>query len=228
MSKRKVSVEDKIYAVNLYLDGKESQRRIASMFDVSIASVQQWIRNYQSMGAEAFIVKGNKKYSKELKQQAVSDYLAGLGSQDDICKKYGIRSKGKLQIWIKKYNGHEELKSSGTGGHIIMTKGRKTTFEERVDIVQYCIAHDRNYAATAEKYQVSYQQARSYTVKYEAGGVESYKQRKNCQHVVPTGRKKFYFFNCLLDGEQFKAISDNSFLHTFAYSFFYSCHLVMQ
>ena len=35
MSKRKVSVEDKIYAVNLYLDGKESQRRIADMFDVS-------------------------------------------------------------------------------------------------------------------------------------------------------------------------------------------------
>ena len=69
MSKRKVSVEDKIYAVNLYLDGKESQRRIADMFDVSFASVQQWIRNYESMGANAFTLKGNKKYSKELKQQ---------------------------------------------------------------------------------------------------------------------------------------------------------------
>ena len=66
MSKRKVSVEDKIYAVNLYLDGKESQRRIADMFDVSFASVQQWIRNYESMGADAFTLKGNKKYSKEL------------------------------------------------------------------------------------------------------------------------------------------------------------------
>ena len=40
MSKRKVSVEDKIYAVNLYLDEKESQHRIASMFDVSLSSVQ--------------------------------------------------------------------------------------------------------------------------------------------------------------------------------------------
>ena len=26
-----------------------------------------------------------------------------------------------------------------------MTKGKKTTFEERAEIVQYCIAHDRNY-----------------------------------------------------------------------------------
>ena len=58
MSKRKVSVEDKTYAVNLYLDGKESQRRIADMFDVSLASVQQWIRNYESMGANAFTLKG--------------------------------------------------------------------------------------------------------------------------------------------------------------------------
>ena len=93
-------------------------------------------------------------------------------------KKYGIRSKAKLQIWIKKYNGHEELKSSGTGESTIMTKGRKTTFEERVEIVQYCIAHDRNYTQAAEQYQVSYQQARSYTVKYEAGGVEALRDNR--------------------------------------------------
>ena len=173
-----VSVEDKLYAVNLYLDGKASQRRIAAMFDVGLSSVQQWIRNYESMGADAFTLKGNKKYSKELKQQAVSDYLAGRGSLNDICKKYKIRAISKLESWIKKYNSHEELKSSGTGGNIIMTKGRKTTFEERVEIVQYCIAHDRNYAETAIKYQVSYQQARSYTIKYESGGVEALKDNR--------------------------------------------------
>ena len=110
MSKRKVSVEDKIYAVNLYLDGKESQRRIADMFDVSLASVQQWIRNYESMGANTFTLKGNKKYSKELKQQAVLDYLAGYCSQNDICKKMPtasqlprpsiLRDKGLLSLLL--------------------------------------------------------------------------------------------------------------------------------
>lgn len=59
-----------------------------------------------------------------------------------------------------------------------MTKGRKTTFEERVEIVQYCIAHDRNYAQTAEQYQVSYQQARNYIVEYEAGGVEALRDNR--------------------------------------------------
>lgn len=178
MPKRKISVENKIVAVNLYLDGKESQRQLATIYDVKLSSVQQWIRNYESMGAEAFTRKGNKKYSKELKTQAVQDYLAGCGSLDDICKKYGIRSRSKLQNWIKRYNSHEELKSSGTGGSIIMTKGRKTTFDERVEIVQYCIAHDYNYAETSEKYQISYQQARSYTVKYGSGGVEALRDKR--------------------------------------------------
>ena len=173
MPKREISAEDKIYAVKLYLDGKKSQCQIASMFGIALASVQQWIRNYESMGTDAFTFSKNKGYPKELKQQAVLDYLEGHGSQDDICKKYGIRSKSKLQIWIKKYNGHEELKASGAGGSSLMTKGRKTTFEERIEIVQYCIAHNHNYVEASEKYQVSYQQARNYTVKYEAGGVDA-------------------------------------------------------
>lgn len=31
-----------------------------------------------------------------------------------------------------------------------MTQGRKTTFDARVEIVQYCIAHDHNYAETTK------------------------------------------------------------------------------
>ena len=214
MSKMKVSVEDKVYAVNLYLDGKESQTRVASMFDVSLASVQQWIRNYQSMGMDAFTLKGNKKYSKELKEQAVLDYLAGYGSQDDICKKYGIRSKAKLQDWIKKYNGHEELKSSGTGGTLIMTKGRKTTFDERIEIIQYCIAHDHNYAETAEKYQVSYQQARSYTIKYESNGVESLRDNRGKRKSPDTMSEleKLRAENKILRAEKERAEMEVAFL----------------
>ena len=96
----------------------------------------------------------------------------------DICKKYKIHSTTQLRRWIKKYNGHEELKVSGTGGLTIMTKGRKTSFEERIEIVEYCIAHDHNYTATAEKYEISYQQARNYTVKYEDGGVDALQDRR--------------------------------------------------
>ena len=54
-----------------------------------------------------------------------------------------------------------------------MTEGRKTTFKERVEIASYCISHNHNYAETSEKFRVSYQQARNYTVKYENGGINA-------------------------------------------------------
>ena len=178
MRREKFKVEEKVAAVQEYLDGRASQSAIADRLGVRSASFQMWIKNYQSMGAAAFNQQGNKHYSRELKEQAVSDYLAGKGSLQDICKKYKISSTAPLRKRIKKYNGHEELKASGTGGAVIMTKGRKTTFDERVEIVQYCIAHNHNYAETAEKFKVSYQQARSYTLKYEAGGVDALQDRR--------------------------------------------------
>ena len=174
----KISDEEKIYYCKQYLEGKLSQGQIARSLQVNKISVQRWIMKYESMGADAFTNFKHKRYSSELKEQAVQEYLAGNGSLMGLCKKYGIHSPTQLSRWILKYNGHEELKSSGTGGKLIMTKGRKTTFDERIEIVQYCIAHDHNYAETAEKYQVSYQQARNYTVKYESEGVEALRDNR--------------------------------------------------
>lgn len=59
-----------------------------------------------------------------------------------------------------------------------MTNSRKTTFDERVEIVKYCIEHQYNYTETAQKYQVSYQQVYSWTSKYESRGVEVLKDRR--------------------------------------------------
>lgn len=59
-----------------------------------------------------------------------------------------------------------------------MIKRRKTSSDERIEIVEYCIAHNHNYFETAKKYQVFYQQARNYTVKYKSGGVETLKANR--------------------------------------------------
>lgn len=178
MSKSKINPNIKIAAVQRILAGDESLRNAARRLGVNLASIQQWISIYNSDGIDGFRFTGNKRYSKELKEQAVLDYLAGKGSLQSICQCYGIKAKSKLQEWIKKYNGHDELISRGTGGSQIMTQGRKTTFDERIEIVQYCIAHDHNYAETSEKFQISYQQARSYTVKFESGGIEALRDRR--------------------------------------------------
>lgn len=85
----------------------------------------------------------NKSYPAELKYQAVADYLSGVGSLRAICKKYKIGNKKRLQDWIKLYNSHKELKCH-TGGSR-MTKGRDTTYEERIAPVHECIENGYNY-----------------------------------------------------------------------------------
>lgn len=177
----KYSAEEKINAVKEYLDGKESMSSIARRLDIAFQSFKQWVKNYEAMGTDAFSTCQNRHYSKTEKERAVASYLEGEGSLMNICKKYKIHSTAQLRRWIKKYNGHEELKASGTGGTVIMTKGRKTTFDERVEIAAYCIAHDRNYAKTAGKFTVSYQQARNYTVKYEKGGIDALQDNRGKQ-----------------------------------------------
>ena len=203
-----------INAVQEYLEGQTSQQAIAERLGITRSSFQAWIRKYQSMGANAFTQNGNRCYSKDLKEQAVTDYLAGRGSPQDICKNYKIMSVTQLKSWIMKYNGHEELKASGTGGTGIMTKGRKTAFDERVEIVQYCIAHDHNYAETAAKYSISYQQARNYTIKYETGGVEALRDRRG--RVKPMGElselEKLRAENKILRAEKKRAEMEVSFL----------------
>jgi len=121
----------------------------------------------------------NKKYSVELKMQAVQSYQAGEGSLREICRKYGISDKHVLQDWIKWYNGHRELKErSSAKGEIYMTKGRTTTQEERAEIVAFCIKHNKDYGLTVEMYNVSYQQVYAWVRKYEEGGVDKLKDNR--------------------------------------------------
>lgn len=178
MRKEKFSAAEKISIVKEILAGKTSYNGAAKRLGVDFSTVRTWVSKYTSIGIESFNEPStNRHYSREVKEKAVHDYLRGEGSYRELCEKYQIKSTAQLKKWVKMYNSHGEIRSSGTGGNI-MTKGRNTTFDERVEIVEYCIAHNRNYAETAEKYKISYQQARSYTVKYDNGGVEALQDRR--------------------------------------------------
>ena len=121
----------------------------------------------------------NKKYSTELKLQAVQDYLSGKGSLEKIGKKYKLVHYSSLQQWIKWYNGHKRIKEqSSAKGEIYMTKGRKTTQEERTKIVAFCIEHGKDYGLTVETYKVSYQQIYAWVKKYEEKGVNGLTDRR--------------------------------------------------
>ena len=59
-----------------------------------------------------------------------------------------------------------------------MSKARKTTQEERIQIAIECIATGRNYSDIAAKYQVSYQQVRIWTQRFEELGESGLEDRR--------------------------------------------------
>ena len=171
----KLSYEERISAVKEYREGKGSYRAIAEKYGIAEMTLMDMVAMYEFQG----LSKERKKYSKELKVQAVTDYLSGKESQIEICKKYQIKGRQQLRTWIKWYNGQKEFKErSSVKGEIYMTKGRKTTQEERVEIVAFCIEHGKDYGLTIETYNVSYQQIYSWVKKYEEKGVEGLTDRR--------------------------------------------------
>ena len=171
----KFSKEEKMNAVKRRPEGKESYASIAGSIGAGETTIQTWVLNYEAMGEDAFIRSSNRHYTLEEKNEAVRFYLEGKGSLSATCKKFKIPSAGTLRRWIKVYNDCE-LKASPAGGKkTVMIKGRKTTLEERIAIVENHIKSGSTYDETAQKYNVSYQQIYQWHHKYMDKGVDGLK-----------------------------------------------------
>lgn len=187
---QKLSPDKKIELVRRCLKSELGIKAAAAEVGVANITVQRWIAQYEIEGASAFLPrKHNRVYDPEVKQQAVQDYLAGKGSQLTICKKYKIHKPSLLESWIKVYNAHGDFNSTKhSGGGSYMAHRRNTTQEERIQIVNDCINSDKNYGATAKKYNVSYQQVRSWVLRFEELGKAGLEDRRGRRKKDQTPR----------------------------------------
>ena len=177
MSKNKYKPEDKIRIAKACIAGEMGACEAGTQIGADESQVRDWIRQYESEGTEAFLPwKENRRYDPEVKEAAVKDYLSGRDSLRGICKIYKIRSTRQLRDWVMMYNSHKDFKKQ-TGGSR-MTKGRETTQAERITVAKACIANSKNYGEVALTYNVSYQQARSWTLKYIEGGDAALEDRR--------------------------------------------------
>ena len=176
----KYSAELKIAACEDYLSGKFSNREICEKYGIHFnerkhtSELNKWIRLYMNNGETAFIhKKGNDTYSASFKEKVVQDYLEGKGSFVALTAKYNIRGNDTIRQWVLLYNANRELKDYCPNREVYMADARrKTTIEERKEIVKYCIEHGRNYKDTASIYDVSYSQVYSWVKKYDSNGDE--------------------------------------------------------
>ena len=144
-------------------------------------TINKWVTQLRGRGRGGLpaVAGGTRIYSPELKLQAVQEYLSGKGSQAELSKKYGLRDRRQLQNWLKVYNAHGDFNSrKNSGGGSYMKQGRDTTQEERVQIVKDCLASGKNYGEMALKYKVSYQQVRTWTLRFEEMGEAGLEDRR--------------------------------------------------
>jgi transposase len=174
----KVSKEVKIQACKDYRTGKGSYRSIAKSIGVHAITLQQWYSAFTYHGTSAFDSSNrNKAYPKQFKIALVEMYLSGECSSMELSGKFNI-SLGMVNCWIKKYNEGIELKDYDPKGEVYTMKSRKTTYEERLEIVRWVIVNNLNYKEAAEKYGVKYASIYQWVRKYRKDNEASLEYKK--------------------------------------------------
>ena len=176
--KSKLSPEEKAYIVEQYLSGKTGPSNIISEYGISEPTFREWVRLYKTRGPVGLVPAAKtRKYSPELKEMVVHEYLQNGSSINSLCEKHNISNAHIVRGWIKKYNNHEAFKPQYKGGDC-MVKGRDTTLAERKEIVTYCISHGKNYMECIATYRVSYQQIYTWVKKYEQSGFQGLEDKR--------------------------------------------------
>lgn len=161
----KYTLEEKLNIVEGYLNGFFSLEEKAHELGYKAAPgcFKRWVRQYQEQGAGGLLPSaGNKSYTAEFKAMVVEEYNSGKGSAVDLAAKHKISTTDVLLHWVSLYNANRKLKDYNPKREVYMAEARrKTTLEERKEIVGHCISHDRDYKETAFLYDVSYSQVYS-------------------------------------------------------------------
>lgn len=178
MSKRKkYSKELKLAILKEHDEKGTSFYKLGKKYRIDPSCLRQWSYNYKAFGKGALERHNSDlcNYSAEFKKTVVMEYLECRISYKDLALKYGILTPSTVITWVKQYNSHIELENSRPYGRNTdmanKIPGRKTSFEERVEIVENCIVNGRNYADIAIKHSVSYGQVYAWVKKYGAEGV---------------------------------------------------------
>ena len=175
MAKRKHSAEWIIDRVKEYLNGSGSYESIARDNGIGYTTIRRWVAAYRYHGEAAFFERyGNNQYTHEFKISCIEMVISGKLSAEECTARFGISHASVLRRWISEYNANRELKDYDPKREVYMAEARrKTTIEERKEIVKYCIDHDRDYKGTAATYDVSYTQVYSWVRKFDANGEEA-------------------------------------------------------
>lgn len=172
-SNSKHTAEELERYILMYLKDGLSIEELRERFGLMLHSTTfyQKVLRYEERGISGIqpSVKNNH-YSKEIKKQVVLEHLEDGVPIKQLARKYNIPAHETVRKWIIKYTGGEEIQNYSPIPEVYTMKSRKTTREQKVEVVKDCLANGMSYKDTAEKYQVSYNNVYSWVQRYKKHG----------------------------------------------------------
>jgi Transposase and inactivated derivatives len=174
VSRSRFSPVEKMKFINDFQQSNNSLGIFARNIGISSKTLKRWIILFEREGVDGLeeLTKRNS-YPVELKLKVVKELLDGNLTAGELVKKYKLRSHSQVYDWVFKYNNGKQLTSGYSSRKCDSIMTRKTTFEERIEVVEYVVKSNHSYSEAAEHFSVTYQQARSWVLKSQNGGYET-------------------------------------------------------
>ena len=162
------STLEKLQLLSAFQDSTESLTVFADYHRLRPRTLATWIHQFLTAGLAGIRRPSrNQSYSTELKFQAVHDYRQGM-SPKELLVKYQIRNVSQLYQWKVQYN-NGELSETNSLRRTKRKMGRKVSYEEKVAITKWVLAHQNDYAGASQKFNVSYSRVYSWVKKSDFG-----------------------------------------------------------
>ena len=181
--RKKFTKEEKIKIVKRYLAGEIGCTSLAREVGCNGNSILRWATGYKENGEDFFRdTTRHRTYTIEFKKQVI-DYYFEYGSMDTTASKFCITTS-VLRKWLKEYKSGI-ITEWNPMPEVYAMKGRRTTYEERKEIVHYCLAHDKNYKETAKVYSLPYSRVYAMVQAYIKNGDEGIMDAKTRKAQQP-------------------------------------------
>ena len=123
----KFTPEEKLEAVQRYLEGKESYLTIANIYKTSDSVIRNWVMQYEAHGVEIFLKKSYTSYSTQFKLDVLK-YMDDYGtSSNETALIFNITSPALIRKWriLFESQGIDALKSKKKGRRTMRKKSEK-------------------------------------------------------------------------------------------------------
>lgn len=140
----KFTAEEKIAAVQSYLEGVAGYDAISASIGASVSTIRTWVIQYKHNGVEAFI-KSYASYSAQFKLD-VLNYMNKQGtSSDETAAIFNIPSSGLIRKWRRQFasQGTDALISKKEGRLNMMKRTKKSVTPVKRSIEELQIEVER-------------------------------------------------------------------------------------